>query len=210
MQIESSHGGYSDGYHNQAAPDHLGYPQRPVGADLGFVGKKRNRGDRPPKFAGFSLVVSLFRHSLADPRRILARQPTGQRQANWRLMLNGIIFRTLSGYQWEQLFRKFGTKSTVYDWYQHWCAGGVMKRIWEELVRDCQELGGIPWEWQAADGWLATTRFGGKRWVKPPRIAAKSAPRSRCWSMLTTDCWRGVRFDKKEINYLGLIQLACA
>ena len=30
---------------------------------------------------------------------------------------------------------------------------------------------------------------GGKRWAKTPRIAARSAPRSRCWSMLRAVRW---------------------
>lgn len=96
------------------------------------------------------------------------RKPTGRRHANWRLMLNGIIFRMRSGCQWDHLPGKFGPKSTVHDWFQRWCAGGVMKRIWEELVGECQELGGVQWEWQAADGWLGKARFGGKKGGEKP------------------------------------------
>ncbi len=65
-----------------------------------------------------------------------------------------------SGCQWDQLPRKFGPKSTVHDWFQRWCAGGVMKQIWAVLVSECDELGGVQWEWQAADGWLGKARFG--------------------------------------------------
>ena len=50
------------------------------------------------------------------------RKPTGRRHANWRLMLNEIIFRMHSGCQWDQLPRKFGPKSTVHDWFQRWCS----------------------------------------------------------------------------------------
>ena len=39
-------------------------PEPERAARLGFVGKQRNQGDRPPKFAGFSLAVSFFRQSL--------------------------------------------------------------------------------------------------------------------------------------------------
>ena len=51
------------------------------------------------------------------------RKPTGRRHANWRLILNGIIFRMRSGCQWDRLPRKFGPKSTVHDWFRRWCAG---------------------------------------------------------------------------------------
>ena len=43
-----------------------------------------------------------------------------------------------------------------------------MKRIWEELVGECHELGGVHWEWQAADGWLGKARFGGEKGGEKP------------------------------------------
>jgi putative transposase len=96
------------------------------------------------------------------------RKATGRHHANWRLALNGILFRMRSGCQWEKLPRRFGPKSTVHDWFQRWCQGGVMKRIWEMLVAECDELGGVQWDWQSADGWLGKARFGGKKgWQKP-------------------------------------------
>lgn len=95
--------------------------------------------------------------------RFWPRKRTGRHHANWRMMLNGIIFRMRSGCQWDQLPTKFGPKSTVHDWFQRWCAGGVMKQVWEILVKECDELGGVQWEWQAADGWLGKARFGGEK-----------------------------------------------
>jgi len=86
---------------------------------------------------------------------------TGRRHADWRRALNGILFRMRSGCQWDQLPRKFGPKSTVHDWFQRWCAGGIMQRIWAELVKECDDLGGVDWQWQSADGRLGKARFGG-------------------------------------------------
>src|SRR5262245_63831801 len=88
---------------------------------------------------------------------------TGRHHASWRKALNGIIFRMRSGCQWEQLPRKFGPKSTVHDWFQRWCQGGVMERIWAVLVADCDELGGVDWQWQSADAALGKARFGGEK-----------------------------------------------
>lgn len=93
---------------------------------------------------------------------------TGRRHANWRLALNGIIFRMRSGCQWEQLPRRFGPKSTVHDWFQRWCSGGIMKRIWQDLVAECDDLAGVDWQWQSADGWLGKARFGGKKGGQKP------------------------------------------
>src|SRR5713101_10073421 len=93
---------------------------------------------------------------------------TGRKHADWRRAFNGIIFRMRSGCQWDQLPRKFGPKSTVHDWFQRWCAGGVMQRIWEILVAECDELGGVQWDWQAADGQLGKARFGGEKGRQKP------------------------------------------
>jgi len=96
------------------------------------------------------------------------RKPTGRHVANWRKALNGIIFRMRSSCQWEKLPRRFGPKSTVHDWFQRWCSGGIMKRIWAELVQECDELQAVDWEWQSADGWLGKARFGGKKGGEKP------------------------------------------
>jgi putative transposase len=89
------------------------------------------------------------------------QKPTGRRVANWRKVLNGIIFRMRTGCQWDQLPEKFGPKSTVHDWFQRWSAGGIMERIWRVLTEACGELGGVDWQWQSADAWLGKARFGG-------------------------------------------------
>lgn len=96
------------------------------------------------------------------------RKATGRHHADWRRALNGILFRMRSGCQWEKLPRRFGPKSTVHDWFQRWCEGGIMQRIWEMLVAECDELDGVQWDWQAADGWLGKARFGGKKGGEKP------------------------------------------
>src|SRR5262245_54973489 len=93
---------------------------------------------------------------------------TGRHHASWRKALNGIIFRMRTGCQWEQLPRQFGPKSTVHDWFQRWCAGGVMPRIWAALIEGCDELGGVDWQWQSADAALGKVRLGGENAGQEP------------------------------------------
>jgi putative transposase len=93
---------------------------------------------------------------------------TGRHHANWRKALDGIIFRMRSGCQWDRLPRRFGPKSTVHDWFQRWCEGGVMRRIWAELVKECDELEAVNWDWQSADGCMGKARFGGKKGGQKP------------------------------------------
>ena len=96
-------------------------------------------------------------------REFWPKKPTGRKVANWRKMLNGIIFRMRSGCQWEQLPERYGPKSTVHDWLQRWAQGGVFEKIWALLVAECDELGGVQWEWQAADAMLGKARCGGEK-----------------------------------------------
>ena len=66
-------------------------------------------------------------------------KPTGRKVANWRAILNGIIFRMRTGCQWNQLLKQFGDDSTVHRWFQRWCKEGVMQRFgpsWSESVRN--------------------------------------------------------------------------
>jgi len=53
---------------------------------------------------------------------------------------------------------------------------GVLKRIWATLVENCEELGGVDWRWQSADGAMGKARFGGTMSVPTPRIARNRAP----------------------------------
>jgi putative transposase len=104
------------------------------------------------------------------------KKRTGRKLANWRLALNGIIFRMRTGCQWDQLPKRFGPKSTVHDWFQRWNKNGVMAKIMAALIAECEELGGVHWDWQSADGAMAKARFGGIKSAATPQIAEKMAP----------------------------------
>jgi len=101
---------------------------------------------------------------------------TGRPVAKWRKMINAIIFRMRSSCQWDQLPEKFGPKSTVHDWFQRWNKAGIMEKIVAVLVAECDEAGGVGWDWQSADGALAKARFGGIKSAQIPRIGQKTAP----------------------------------
>ena len=88
-------------------------------------------------------------------------QGWGRKRADARQMLNGIIFRLRSGCQWNRLPRELGDDSTIHRTFQRWVERGVLGRMWGALVEGCEELGGVDWEWQAADGAMGKARFGG-------------------------------------------------
>jgi putative transposase len=129
---------------------------------------KRKRKKAKPLPTIWEVSDDLWGRVLPILQEFWPKKATGRRHADWRRALNGIIFRMRSGCQWERLPRRFGPKSTVHDWFQRWCEGGVMQRIWEELVKGCDELEAVDWRWQAADGCMGKARFGGKKGGEKP------------------------------------------
>ena len=100
---------------------------------------------------------------------------TGRPRADQRKALDGIIYQMRSGVQWNQLPTRFGDDSSVHRTMQRWIARGVFERIWAVLIENCEELGGVDWTWQSADGAMGKARFGGI-WSAPiPPIAASPA-----------------------------------
>jgi putative transposase len=87
----------------------------------------------------------------------------GRKRIDWRAAFNGIIFRLRTGCQWNRLPERFGDDSSVHRWFQRWCRHGVFAKIWAVLVSECDELGAVEWQWQAADGMLGKARFGGEK-----------------------------------------------
>jgi putative transposase len=102
------------------------------------------------------------------------KKPTGRRVAQWREMLNAILFRMRSGCQWERLPERSGPKSTVHDWFQRWVEGGIFEKIWTVLVRECDEIGGAQRQWQSADAMLGKARSGGGKTGRNPTDRGKA------------------------------------
>jgi transposase len=86
---------------------------------------------------------------------------TGRPRVDARATADAIIFRLRSGCQWNQLPERFPDDSSVHRTFQRWVRLGVFERIWGALVDACEELGGVDWEWQAADAAMGKARLGG-------------------------------------------------
>lgn len=100
---------------------------------------------------------------------------TGRKRTDQRSALDGIIYQMRTGCQWNVLPKDFGDDSSVHRTFQRWIHKGVLDRIWGVLVEQCDELGGVNWQWQAADGAMGKARFGGTLSGETPRIAVKTA-----------------------------------
>lgn len=87
--------------------------------------------------------------------------PTGRGRADARRILDGLIFRFRTGCQWNQIPKVYGDDSTIHRTFQRWVELGIFERIWSLLLAECDELGLVEWDWQAADGTLGKARCGG-------------------------------------------------
>lgn len=90
-------------------------------------------------------------------------KPRGRKRADPRKMLAGIIFRMRTGCHWNKMPKELGDDSTIHRTFQRWQQLGVFEEIWAELVKNCEELDGVEWEWQSADGSMGKARMGGDK-----------------------------------------------
>jgi putative transposase len=101
-------------------------------------------------------------------------KPTGRPRIDQRAALDAIIFRMRSGCQWNRLPKDFPDDSSVHRTFQRWVEMGVLDLIWASLLEECEELGGVNWEWQAADGAMGKARFGGISSAPTPPTGART------------------------------------
>jgi putative transposase len=68
------------------------------------------------------------------------RKGPGRKPADWRRVLNGIIYRLRTGCHWNKLPKEFGDDSTIHRWYQRWSKNGVLSRVLSELHGEWQDF----------------------------------------------------------------------
>jgi putative transposase len=104
----------------------------------------------------------------------------GPDRIDQRAAFDGLIFRRRTGCQWERLPAEYGDDASVHRTFQRWVKRGVRVRLWAALVRDCEELGGVDWAWQSADGALGKARHGGIKSDRTRRTGRSPAPSGVC------------------------------
>lgn len=118
-----------------------------------------------------------------DPPKKMGRPRIDARRA-----LDGMIFRARTGCQWNQLPERFGDDASIHRTQQRWEALGLFDALWALVLCGCQDLGGVDWQWQSADGCLGKARGlpkkGRKRSAsaRTPRIVVSKASRRACSS----------------------------
>lgn len=88
-------------------------------------------------------------------------KPTGRKRAEPCFLRDAILFRLRTGCQWNQLPKELADDSTAHRTFQRWVQLGLFDRIRALLVADCEALGGVYREWQAADAAMGKARLEG-------------------------------------------------
>ena len=102
-----------------------------------------------------------------------AKGPGGRPRSEGKKILTGIIYVLRTGSQWEEVPRKYGSKSTVHRYFQEWTEAGVFKKLWDMGLNIYDENIGIEWEWQSVDGAMSKAPLGGDATGKNPTDRAK-------------------------------------
>src|SRR5580700_3761389 len=76
----------------------------------------------------------------------------GGGRVDLRRVMDGIVYRLLTGCAWRDLPGEFGASSTVYGWFERFARGGLFAELWGYLVAECDELDGTVRGWRGAYG----------------------------------------------------------
>lgn len=97
----------------------------------------------------------------------------GRPAADRRKVLAGILYILRTGCQWNALPKEFGSGKTAHRYFQRWVRAGVFWRMWQAGLSEYDELKGIAWKWQAADGAMTKAPLGGEQTGKNPTDRGK-------------------------------------
>jgi transposase len=99
----------------------------------------------------------------------------GRPAADRRQLMTALMFILRTRCQWNALPGEFGVSGkTVHRYFQNWVRAGVFKRPWKAGLHEYDELKGIDWQWQAADGAMTKAPLGGEKTGKNPTDRGKT------------------------------------
>lgn len=97
----------------------------------------------------------------------------GRPAADRRRVMSGILYVMRTGCQWNALPKEWGSGKTAHRYFQRWMRAGRFKRRWQAGLAEYDELKGLDWQWQAADGAMTQAPLGGEKTGKNPTDRGK-------------------------------------
>lgn len=123
------------------------------------------------------------------PKQPTAKKTGGRPPVPRRAAANAIFYVLRTGCQWKALKRAvFGCSgSSAHRYLQKWVRGKVFEKFWATGLLEYDELKGIKWRWQAADGAMSKAPLGGALLVRT-RPTARRRERSGRFSPTPQEC----------------------
>ena len=77
----------------------------------------------------------------------------GRKPKQARVVFAAVIYVLRTGCQWKALPReRFGSASAIHKRFLEWESAGVFLRLWQAGLAEYDDMEGIAWRWQSADG----------------------------------------------------------
>ena len=105
----------------------------------------------------WNLAEPLIRKSPRTAGKIYKRKPGGGRKPKYsnRLYFAAIVYVLRTGIIWNALprekFEGLGS-AALHRKFQHWAAVGLFENLWRRGLAEYDEMQGIGWVWESADG----------------------------------------------------------
>ncbi len=141
----------------------------------GQLEPKRRRKRRGPPVQKFAITDALWER--LEP--LLPVYPVlevgGRPRLSLRNVANAIFFVMRTGCQWLALKRDAFQCSgrSAHRYFQEWTDAGVFETLWRNGLTEYDELKGIQWTWQPADGAMVKAPLGGPATGPNPTDRAK-------------------------------------
>lgn len=69
-----------------------------------------------------------------------------------RPVLSAIVYVLRTGCQWKALPKELGSASAIHRYFQQWHRAGFFVGLWRAGLAEYDEMEGVAWDWQSADG----------------------------------------------------------
>ena len=124
-----------------------------------------------------------------DPKKTYKRKTGGgRRPLDQRKVFEAILYVLRTGIQWKALPKeRFGSSSSVHAYFQEWEEDGFFLRLWKAGLSEYNEMEGVAWEWQSADGAMNKSPMGKEDVGKNPTDRGKKRDQKK---RLDRRAWR--------------------
>jgi transposase len=120
-------------------------------------------------------------------RKNQSRPGDGRKPMQPRRVFAAILYVLRTGCPWKALPKEFGSASAIHQHFQQWYRAGFFVALWRWGLAEYDEMEGIAWDWQSADGALVKAPLAlecvganptdrGRRWA-PTKFVSRRARR---------------------------------